>query len=343
MKHNNELKLHFINVGHGDATIIEFPDYGSPRQAHFGVVDFGAETKANRKHTTEYMNALVKLRKDGDDAFEYSIDFVCVTHPHNDHYGGLRRFLDVFADKDDADNNMIGSFWDCGFRTNSVTYNKVLDDIARNKNIVFTRVAAGSEFKFGETRVTILGPSVDLRNRFDTFGINKNNASIVLKIKFRNSYVILAGDAQFASWGKVTEEFPRQSHITFFKDALGLAKREETSDQLKCNLLRTSHHGSKHGTSLEYLERIKPKYVVTSAGDDNYYRGVSRHKAGDFPHQLVKKILDVLDINLNKFVTGEEGNIIFRYDGGWNPISFSYEKSIPGTSGFLNWLENAWG
>ncbi len=342
MKNNNELKLHFINVGHGDATIIEFPDYGKNMQAHFGVVDFGAETKADRRHTTEYMKALIDFRKENDGVLNFKIDFVCVTHPHDDHYGGLRQFLDEFPAENDTDNK-IDNFWDCGFRTNSATYNKILDDISRNKAITFTRLAAGSEFEFGDTRITVLGPSVDLRNRFDTFGVNKNNASIVLKIKYKSSYVILAGDAQFASWAKVTEEFPRQSKITFFKDALGLAKREETSDQLKCNLLRTSHHGSKHGTSLEYLERLKPKYVVISAGNTNYYNDVSRHKAGDFPHELVKTIMDVLDINLNKLVTGDKGNIIFRYNGGWNPIAApSYNKSIPGTDTFRNWLANAW-
>jgi beta-lactamase superfamily II metal-dependent hydrolase len=173
--------------------------------------------------------------------------------------------------------------------------------------------------------------------------VNKNNASIVLKIKFKNSYAIIAGDAQFASWGKITEEFPRQSRIAFFKDALGLANRGETSDQLKCSLLRTSHHGSKHGTSLEYMERIRPKYVVTSAGDDYYYRDISRHKAGDFPHHLVNTILDVLNPDLDKYVTGNHGNILFRYSGGWNPKPPSYEKAKPGTADFRNWLVNAWG
>ncbi|MFC1535421.1 ComEC/Rec2 family competence protein [Thermodesulfobacteriota bacterium] len=342
MKDNKDLKLHFLKVGHGDATIIEFPDYGSPSKAHFGVVDFGAELKTYRKCAVEYMKELVDLRRDGDPAFDYSIDFICVTHPHNDHYGGVSQFLKSYSDKDNANDNKIANFWDCGFRTNSLTYNKVLDVIAQNDNITFTRVAAGAEFEFGDTRVMVLAPSVDLRNRFDTYGINKNNSSIVLKIKFRNSYIILAGDAQFASWGKVTEEFPRKQGITFFKDALGLSKRGETSDQLRCNLLKISHHGSKHGTSLEYLERMKPKNIVYSAGDDNYYEHDSKHKQGDFPHPLVKNIMNVLDSSIETYVTGIDGNLIFKYSGGWGPKPVSHITSTPVDSSFRDDLEDNW-
>ncbi len=61
MLRNDELKIHFVNVNHGDATIIEFPDYGN--KARFGVVDFGAKTARERAFTRDYMRALVALRK----------------------------------------------------------------------------------------------------------------------------------------------------------------------------------------------------------------------------------------------------------------------------------------
>lgn len=344
MLHNDELKLHFLNVNHGDATIIEFPDYESPKRAHFGVVDFGAKRAEDRTLTRDYMSALINLRKDKDPTFDFVIDFACVTHPHDDHYGGLRRFMNEFADAANAVNNKIESFWDCGFRTNSVMYNNILRDISLNKNLTFTRVTAGSEFEFGEVRITVLAPSVDLRNRFDTYGIGKNDASIVLKIKYGNSYVILAADAEFASWAKSTEEFPRRERITFYRDGLGLAERKETSDQLKCNLLRVSHHGSKHGTSLEYLERLKPDYVVISAGNLAWYQNNSSNWAGDFPHPLIVETFKELDedIQSRTYITGEVGNIIFKYDGNWTPKEKKTFLERPGTPGFDAALSNNW-
>ncbi len=342
MIQNNDLKLHFVNVNHGDATIIEFPDYGNPLKAHFAVVDFGAKLKKDREATSKYMRSLVDFRRNNDPDFDYEIDFACVTHPHDDHYGGLTRFMKKFADPNNDDNNKIKQFWDCGFRTTSITYNRILYNIGDNNNLTFTRVSAGSEFEFGDTRITVLAPSVDLRNRFDTFGINKNNSSIVLKIKYKNSYIIIAGDAEYASWAKTTEEFPRQERIKFYKDSMGLAERKTTSDQLKCNLLRISHHGSKHGTSLEYLERMKPKHVVIPAGDQAWYRQYVPNWEGNFPHPLITKTLDVLNANLETHITGETGNLIFKYTGNWSPKKYVMFDDEPDSNNFDAALLSNW-
>lgn len=329
-------------MNHGDATILEFPDPGPEPVAHFAVVDFGAKLAADRGLVRDYLDALVELRRDGDPDFDFVVQFACVTHPHNDHYGGLTRFMSRFADASDAARNKIRSFWDCGFRTNSTAYNRVLEDIVANRNLTFQRVSAGSEFEFGGTRVTVLAPSVDLRNRFDTFGIGKNDASIVLRIKYGNGYAILAGDAEYASWGKITEEFPRTRHITFFQDALGLAEREDTSDQLRCNVLKLAHHGSKHGTSLEYLERLDPRFVVIPAGDAAWYGQNLPAWSGMFPHDLVRHTLTVLDPGIQSYVTGQVGNVIFRYGGGWSPDSVETFLQRPGSAGFDAALLAAW-
>jgi beta-lactamase superfamily II metal-dependent hydrolase len=339
MRANDKLKLHFVNVNHGDATIIEFPDYDSRNMAYFAVVDLGAKRAADRGKAKDYLKELIELRRNNDNTFDYSIEFVCVTHPHNDHYGGLSRFMNEFSNK-------VKMFWDCGFRTNSPDYNSEISRISSNKKITFIRVAAGMEFEFGDTRITVLAPSVDLANRFDTYGVDKNNSSIVLKIKFNRSYAILAGDAEFASWGKSTEEFPRQEGITFFRDALGLAERGETSDQLKCNLLKISHHGSKHGSSLEYLERLKPRHVVIPAGDQQWYQDNYSNGVGYFPHELTTKILQVLNasdnLNMQIHTTGISGNILFKYGAGPGPEDFKSFRESPSDSNFLQVLDTNW-
>ncbi len=334
MRVNKELKLHFVNVNHGDCTIIEFPDHGNP-PAHFAVVDFGAKKGVDRGLARDYLKALVEVRRDNDPDFDYRIDFACVTHPHDDHYGGLTRFLDEFVDK-------VSAFWDCGFRTTSVQYNRELERISEKKNLTFVRVGSGTELEFGGTRVTILAPSVDLRNRFDTLGVGKNDSCVVLKIKHKNSYAILAADAEYASWGKITEEFPRTRSINFFNDALGLSERDETADQLRCDLLRISHHGSKHGSSLEYLERLRPHRVVIAAGSESWYKTQVSNWANKFPHPLVKLTLKVLDDTIDTRVTGEEGNLIFKYSGHWSPREIVSFKTRADEHGFTDDLCTVW-
>lgn len=343
MKPNTKLKIHFVNVNHGDCTIVEFPDYGAPTKARFGIIDLGAKLGDDRRLARDYMKALIKLRQNNDPNFKYSIEFVCVTHPHNDHYGGLPYFMDEFADAVNADNNHIQMFWDCGFRTQSTLYNKALNDISLNPNITFIRLSSGLDFTFGKVRIQVLTPSIDMRNRFDTWGVGKNNASVILKISHNKSHIVLGADAEFATWGKAGEEFPRMQKTTFFKDALGLAERNETSDQLKCHLFKVAHHGSKHGTSLEYLERLNPRIVVVPAGSDDWYANRVPSWKGMFPHPLVKQIFKTLDPTIKVFVSGKEGNMIFNYTGGTslsgNPKVFVHR---PDEAGFEQVLAQEW-
>jgi len=343
MRQNDYLKLHFVNVNHGDATIIEFPDYGAPKTAHFGVIDFGAQRYEDRTIITQYMKKLINFRKDGDISFNYRIEFACVTHPHLDHYGGLGEFIATFSDKNNANNNKINAFWDCGFRTTEADYNEILVQISENDHITFVRTASGSEYEFGDTRIVILAPSIDLRNRFDTHGIKKNDSSVVMMIQYGKSCIILGGDAQFASWGKSTEEFPTLTRIKFVQDSLGLAEKKETTEPLNCNLLRISHHGSKHGSSLEQLERLDPEHIVIPAGSADWYKQKQKNWKGKFPHPLVKKILDTLKIpKKNIHITGDEGNIIVRYSGA-NRISKLRSFDVnPADSGFDATLQNCW-
>ena len=346
MPKNNDLRIHFVNVNHGDATIIEFPDETQTNKARFGVVDFGAKKAVDRGLMRDYLEALIAVRMADDQVSDYIIEFACCTHPHNDHYGGLKKFMDKFSNATTPANNKVEAFWDCGFRTNSTQYNQILEGILANQNIQFLRLGSGSEFKFGDVRIAVLAPSVDLRNRFDTFGIGKNDASIVLKIQYRNSNIILTGDAEFASWGKSTEEFPRREEIDFYGDALGLAERNETSDQLKCDLLKLSHHGSMHGTSLEYLERIKPNRIVITAGDDNWYQTKCSNWVGMFPHPLIKNTLQVLQQSIGKQietkVTGDKGNLIYKYSGAVTPGGKTEFKDKPGTQNFQQVLDTEW-
>jgi len=316
MKSNSKLKIHFVNVNHGDCTIIEFPDYGHPAKARVGIVDFGAQLGDDRKLARDYMQALIKLRQDNDPDFKFRIEFACVTHPHNDHYGGLPYFMDAFANSTNADENYIQMFWDCGFRTQSTLYNRALSEIGQNKNITFIRLSSGLDFTFGHVRVQILTPSIDMRNRFDTWGVGKNNASVILKISYKKSHIILGADAEFATWGKAGEEFPRMQKTQFSKEALGLAERKETTDQLKCHLFKVAHHGSKHGTSLEYLERLNPRNVVIPAGSEQWYSDFVPSWKGMFPHPLVQQIFKTLDPSMKVFLSGEKGNLIFTYSGG---------------------------
>ena len=120
---------------------------------------------------------------------------------------------------------------------------------------------------------------------------------------------------------------PTINRIWQFRDSVGLVEWEDPNqDQLKCLLLKISHHGSKRGTSFEYLERLKPNHIVITAGNQQWYKSKKSSKwLNKFPDQLIMDILWNLNKNLftsknnynkSKFnITGIEGNIIYKFKG----------------------------
>ena len=72
------LRVHFLDVGQGDCSLIELPDN------RIMLIDGGNGTPENNKHILRYLNAL-----DID-----VIDYLVVTHADSDHCGGLDAVLE---------------------------------------------------------------------------------------------------------------------------------------------------------------------------------------------------------------------------------------------------------
>ncbi|MFC1497208.1 ComEC/Rec2 family competence protein [Verrucomicrobiota bacterium] len=263
-----DLVIHFLDVGLGDAIVIEFPEDDHGKRL-WGIVDF-----YNAKKSMNYLDRLNTVRPRSE------IAFVCATHPHSDHISGIASLM---ADPD----TRPAEFWDSGFRHNSMTYRRILGEVSKHK-IKMRRVSSGMEWYYGNVRVTALSPSVTLRNRYATYGVDMNNASIVLRIENCNEdavitqslrYVgnvdpditrkagaavaILGGDAEFDSWARISQEYPfierTSKHHPQVKKMVNL---------LSCWLVKVAHHGSMHSAPLEVYERMMPKVAVVSAEQD---------------------------------------------------------------------------
>lgn len=264
-----DLLIHFLNVGQGDAIVIGFPAGDDGKRRH-GVVDCYNSTKV-----IGYLDKLMPA-----DADKKRLYFICATHPHLDHIKGINKLLKHAAYKPEF-------FWDCGFRHATNTYRDILTTISKDKKISMIRVSSGMERYYGKVRVTALAPSVMLRNRYATYGVDINNASIVLRLEHHaedvlvmrsqeygkdiresaeaireagKSVAILAGDAEFDSWARVTQEYPRLERT---KENEPLVKK--MVNYLACSVIKVAHHGSMHSTSLDVYEKmIKPSLAVIS-------------------------------------------------------------------------------
>ncbi len=156
------LVVHFIDVGQGDATLIEYADF------HI-LIDAG-----NNGQEHHVLNYLKKQRVD-------DIEILIATHPDSDHIGGLEEVLDVY------DANLI---IDPGVVHTSQTYERY--DAA-----VKEHVASGALYLNKQPMVIEIADNVTfevLQTGDDYY--DRNNQSVVTKLSYGEIDVLLTGDAE---------------------------------------------------------------------------------------------------------------------------------------------------
>ena len=166
------LTVHFIDVGQGDAILLEYGD----REM---LVDAGDNGK-------------------GDDVANFvkgegitSLDYVVATHPHADHIGGMSVILDEFP---------IENFIDSGYPHTTKTYEDMLTKID-SKSIPFTTVKRGNNIDFASgITVEVLNPG----SSYFTDDLNQN--SVVLKVTDGQVSFLLMGDAGIEAENAIMNE-----------------------------------------------------------------------------------------------------------------------------------------
>ncbi len=326
---SKDLVIHVLNVGFGDNILIEFPANGSGKRS-YGIVDCYSSKK-----TKSYLDKLIP-----DPSKRSRLAFVCATHPHSDHMMGIKSILE------DTTYQPL-EFWDSGFRHKSDTYRKILNTL-NNEKIDMIRVSSGMERYFGKVRLTVLAPSVVLRNKYDTYGIDMNNSSVVLRLEHHGqdalemrsqeyrgdmsleavrsagkSVVILAGDAEFDSWAQVSHEYPRVERSSTHKPLV-----KKMINYLACSVVKVAHHGSMHSSPLNIYEIMSPKLAIISTKQEQSTKeqdGVSLTR-DMFPHQSATIALEECDAHILTTDGSYESKI--KKDGKQNDPEMAHEGSI---------------
>ena len=90
-----KMTAHFINVGQGDATLLEFT-------CGAVLIDAGGQDGESDAHLIEYLQAFFDRRTD----LNNTIDLVIITHPHIDHNRALDEVVNTFTVKRYIDNGI---------------------------------------------------------------------------------------------------------------------------------------------------------------------------------------------------------------------------------------------
>ena len=170
------------------------------------------------------------------------LEFVVATHAHSDHILGLPAVLSRSSGIEVHE--LIVTHTDHPSRT----WRRVLE-CAHETQTRMSKAGQGGEVQFGACHVLVLGPSpglTRLRALVPGERLSENERSIVLRVTLGTSRAVLGGDAQEHCWTSVFDSFP---------DA-----------ELRSQVLKIAHHGSKNGSPMGTLSIIRPSYSVISAG-----------------------------------------------------------------------------
>jgi competence protein ComEC len=186
---------------------------------------------------------------------------VALTHPHPDHARGLGYILRHFP---------VGEFW-CTDEQDELT--RELRDTARERGIPVRLLddRAGA-FTYHGIAVRVLGPPPDAGKIFD----DANDRSLVLRLTSAGAAMLLPGDA-----GKKAEP----PMIAKYGPA-GTA----AADALRALVLVAPHHGSKYSSSPAFLDAVRPRFVLVSAGGPE----VSRLPSADALARFAERGITVL-------------------------------------------------
>lgn len=199
-----------------------------------------------------------------------------------DYVVGTHAHEDHIGGMDDIIKNFkIDNFYMPDAVTTTKTFEDVLDAL-EEKNIIFQTPKVNQEFNFQDTKLTTLSITPDEKNLNDT--------SIVLKAKHGTNTFLFMGDASTK------------------------IEKNLLNENIKSDVLKVGHHGSRYSTSLSFLKKVSPEYAVISVGENNTYK---------HPHEEILKRLE--EQNIKIYRTDKQGTIIAKSNG--SIINFSTIKT----------------
>lgn len=302
-----DLNVHFLDVGQGDACIIEFPDNKKM------LIDAGKNGNGNT--IISYINDNIK-DADGNTITEF--DYAMLTHTDEDHCGSMDEVLNVFPAKVFYRPNVLSSYnnyTDPGkddlygnyVSKSTAAYKKALEaayanpdvEVVVNKWDMAAITPDGlTEGDAGYYSLEFYGPISD--NYKDW-----NNYSPVMILSYGDERIALSGDCE----KKGESEFVEKANS-------GDGKYARFTDTFFVSAIKLGHHGSRTSSSEEYLNimttsaSVENTIVIISCGFDNEY---------GHPHSEVLERLSSMGFkDENIMRTDENGTIVLsvRDEGG---------------------------
>jgi beta-lactamase superfamily II metal-dependent hydrolase len=197
------------------------------------------------------------------------LDMILLTHRHADHLGGLVSVIEACGTR---------LYLDAPYPHQSSIYARLVS-ILENRHVSVRQAERGRTIDLGDgARLLLLGPpSPDIAGADSDVNAN----SVVSRLDYGNGSVLFAADAE-----ELAENW-----------LLG------SGANLRATVLKVGHHGSRHSSTLKFLEAVMPLAAVISTGS-----GDAKHPHADTVERLAR-------VGAKIFRTDQDGTIAVDMDG----------------------------
>lgn len=160
-------------------------------------------------------------------------DALIISHPDSDHIGGMSDIIENYGANEvyicNLPEELVPSTNEYTYFVNSVNENKV-----KQINPII-----GSEVEIGDLKFNFISPT----KPYD----NVNDFSLVVKMTYEENSFLFTGDISY----KVEEDLIN------------------SDIELKSDVLKVAHHGSKTSSSQQFLEAVSPQISIVSVGSND--------------------------------------------------------------------------
>jgi competence protein ComEC len=220
-----QLRVSVLDIGQGDAILLEAGD------GQRMLVDGGPDP-----------DLLVRRLDERIPVWDRRIHLAVLTHPHEDHAGGLAGLAPRYRLDHIAETGMPSA----GSGVRELRAAAVRHDVRR------VRLFGGDRLTLGKARVDVLWPPREaVPDGALSDGRAINGTSIVLAISLGRQRVLLTGDLEDDRDADILEAIP--------------------ADGQRWDLLKVAHHGSATASSQGLLQALRPRLAAISSGRDNRY------------------------------------------------------------------------
>ncbi|QOX63136.1 DNA internalization-related competence protein ComEC/Rec2 [Anoxybacterium hadale] len=260
---NPDAGLIFLDVGQGDSLHIKTPGGRNV------LIDGGGSQNYNVGKNI----LLPYLLKSG----VREIDLAIATHLHDDHYLGLTQLAKGMKIK------KFGTY-----EINRYREEEILEETGlKRENMVYLK--AGDRIQLDQdVWIDVLYPKERTAEEYQRILFqeeDENKSSLMMRVTYRGLSVLMTGDIGFDGETELMRQY------------------QADPEQIRADILKVGHHGSKYSTGDHFLESVAPEIAVFQVGKNNF----------GHPHEAVIEKCSKKGIMIYR--NDQNGAIIFETEG----------------------------